>query len=76
VFRYVGWLVAAGLIVGGFAAWSLSNLAGGFLFGLDPRDPRAYAVATITLLAAALVATVLPARRAASVDPVEALRSE
>ncbi len=76
VFRYVGWLVGAGLIVGGFAAWSLSNLAGGFLFGLDPRDARAYGVAMITLLAASLVATVLPARRAASVDPIEALRRE
>jgi len=76
VFRYVGWLVGAGLIVGGFAAWSLSNLAGGFLFGLDPRDARAYGVAMITLLAAALVATVLPARRAARVDPIEALRQE
>jgi ABC-type lipoprotein release transport system permease subunit len=76
VFRYVGWLVGAGLIVGGFAAWSLSNLAGGFLFGVDPRDARAYGVAMITLLAAALVATVLPARRAASIDPIEALRQE
>ena len=76
VFGHVGRLVAAGLIAGGLAAWSLSNLAGRFLFGLDPRDPRAYAIATITLLAAALVATVLPARRAASVNPIEALRNE
>ena len=65
-----------GLIVGGLSAWSLSNLAGRFLFGLDPRDARAYAVAMITLLAAALVATVLPARRAASISPIEALRNE
>jgi putative ABC transport system permease protein len=76
VFGYVGGLVAAGLIVGGFAAWSLSSLAGRFLFGLDYRDPRAYAVAMITLLAAAFVATLLPARCAASTDPTEALRNE
>jgi putative ABC transport system permease protein len=76
VFGHVGRLVAAGLIVGGLAAWSLSNAAGGFLFGLDPRDPRAYAVAMITLMAAAFVATLLPARRAASVNPTEALRRD
>ncbi|HEY7497367.1 MAG TPA: ABC transporter permease [Vicinamibacterales bacterium] len=76
VFGQVAWLVSAGLIVGGVAAWSLSNSAGRFLFGLDPRDGRAYAVAMITLLAAAFVATLLPARRAASIDPTEALRNE
>jgi ABC-type lipoprotein release transport system permease subunit len=54
----------------------LSKLAGKFLFGLDPRDVRAYGVAMATLVAAALIATVLPARRAASVDPTEALRQE
>jgi predicted permease len=76
VFGHVGRLVAAGLIMGGIAAWSLSNLAGRFLFALDPRDARAYAVAMITLLAAAIVAAALPARRAASVNPIEALRQE
>jgi ABC-type antimicrobial peptide transport system permease subunit len=62
--------------VGGLVAWSLSNAAGRFLFGLDARDPRAYAVAMITLVAAAFVATLLPARRAASIDPTEAPRKE
>jgi putative ABC transport system permease protein len=76
VVGHIGRLVAAGLIVGGLTAFSLSNLAGRFLFGLDPRDARAYAVAMITLLAAAVVAAALPARRAASVSPIEALREE
>jgi ABC-type antimicrobial peptide transport system permease subunit len=76
VVGHAGWLVTGGLVVGSLAAWSLSNLAGRFLFGLDPRDARAYGVAMVTLIAAALIATVLPARRAASIDPTEALRSE
>jgi ABC-type antimicrobial peptide transport system permease subunit len=76
VIGHAGALVVAGLVAGDLVAWSLSSLAGRFLFGLDPRDARAYGVAMATLIAAALVATVLPARRAASIDPTEALRSE
>src|SRR5262249_52031987 len=76
VFAQVGRLVAAGLVVGGFAAWSLSKTADRFLFGLDPTDARAYAIAMIALLSAAFVAALLPARRAASIDPTDALRQE
>jgi putative ABC transport system permease protein len=76
VLGHAGGLVVSGLVVGGLAAWSLSNLAGQFLFGLEPRDVRAYAVAMTTLLAAALVAIVLPARRAATISPTEALRND
>ena len=76
VFGQVGKLVAAGLVLGGIVAWSVSNAAGRFLFGLDPRDVRAYAIAMITLVAAAAVATLLPARRAASINPNDALRNE
>lgn len=76
VFSHVGQMLAAGLILGGLAAWSLSNLAGRFLFGLDPRDARVYGVAMIALLAAALVAAALPARRAWGISPIAALRNE
>ncbi len=76
VFGQVGRLVGAGLVVGGFVAWSLSRTADRFLFGLDPKDARAYAIAMITLLGAAFVAALLPARRAASIDPTQALRQE
>nr|MBA2258897.1 hypothetical protein [Acidobacteriota bacterium] len=47
-----------------------------FLFQLDAKDPRAFAVAIVSLSLAALIASAIPARRAASVDPMEALRAE
>ncbi len=76
VLAKTGMLVAIGLALGGVAAWYLSALARSFLFGLEPTDPRAFAAALATLLAAALAASLIPARRAASVDPVVALRGE
>jgi putative ABC transport system permease protein len=69
-------LVTAGLAIGGVAAWYLTAAAKAFLFRLEPTDPRAFAAAAASLLVAALVASVIPARRAASVDPMVALRAE
>jgi predicted permease len=69
-------LVAVGLALGSGLAWYLSETARAFLFGIAPTDPRAFAIAAISLLAAASVATIVPAWRAASVDPVSALRAE
>jgi putative ABC transport system permease protein len=71
-----GVLVASGLVIGGIAAWNLSAVATAFLFRVEPTDPRAFALAVVSLLAAALVASAMPARRAASVDPMVALRAE
>lgn len=76
VIGHVGQLVSAGLVTGGLVAWTLSNAAGRFLFGLDPMDARAYAAAMITLVAASFVAVLLPVRRAASINPTDALRKE
>jgi putative ABC transport system permease protein len=71
-----GVLVASGLVIGGIAAWNLSAVSTAFLFRVEPTDPRAFALAVVSLLAAALVASAIPARRAASVDPMVALRAE
>jgi len=69
-------LVAIGLVLGSGAAWYASAVARAFLFELDARDPRAFALSIAVLGAAALLATAVPARRAAGVDPLVALRTE
>jgi len=69
-------LMAAGLVIGGVTAWYLSATAQTFLFRMDVTDPRAFAAALGVLAAAGLIASAIPARRAASVDPVIALRAE
>ncbi len=74
VLRSAALMVVAGLVVGGAGAWYLSAAAKAFLFRLDATDPRAFAAALATLALAAFVASAIPARRAASVDPMTALR--
>jgi putative ABC transport system permease protein len=69
-------LVFSGLILGGVGAWYLSAAARTFLFSIEATDPRAFAAAFLLLALAALVASLIPARRAASVDPMVALRAE
>jgi putative ABC transport system permease protein len=64
--------VAGGLVLAMAASRSLTGL----LFQVEPGDPGTYVGASVMLLAATVVATLLPARRAARVDPMEALRGE
>ncbi len=71
-----GALVAVGLLVGVAGAWSLRSLAESFLFRMNTSDPRPFAAALGILVVAALAASLVPARRAASVDPVISLRAE
>jgi putative ABC transport system permease protein len=66
----------AGLAIGFLAALALTQTLRGLLFGLGPTDPATFTVAAAVLLAAALLASWLPARRAAGADPVVALRRE
>ena len=69
-------LVGAGLVLGGIGAWYLGTTAQAFLFGLEPHDLRAFVAAILALSAAAIAASLIPARRAAGVDPTVALRGE
>jgi putative ABC transport system permease protein len=76
VLTRAGVLVAIGLVVGGAGAWYLSATAKQFLFRMDTTDWRVFASAIGALAAAALLASAIPAHRAAGVNPIEALRSE
>jgi putative ABC transport system permease protein len=76
VVSYALGLAAGGVLVGIVGAAFLTRLITGMLFGVSPSDPWTFAVIAIALLATALVATLTPARRAARVDPMIALRAE
>jgi putative ABC transport system permease protein len=69
-------LAGAGLLAGLVLAVALSRLLDSLLFGVSPTDWVSYFGAAGLLLAAALVASLIPARQAARVDPIAALRSE
>ncbi len=69
-------LTGIGMAIGLTAAAGLTRLMSSLLFGVSPMDPLTYVSVLITLAASAVLASYLPARRAAAVDPVEALRAE
>jgi putative ABC transport system permease protein len=69
-------LSAAGAAVGIIAAMALARLMSSQLFGVGSLDPAAYLVALGVTITAAAVASYLPARRAATIDPVATLRAE
>jgi ABC-type antimicrobial peptide transport system permease subunit len=69
-------LVALGLVVGLVAAGATAQTLSYLLFGLQPIDPVAFGVAAATLVSVATIAAYLPAREAAQVDPIVALRSD
>ncbi len=69
-------LAVIGVALGLAAAYGLTRLMTGLLFGVSPLDPLTYVMVAVSLTAVALLASYLPARRAAWVDPMEALRAE
>jgi putative ABC transport system permease protein len=69
-------LAAAGLVIGLAAAFAVSRLLASQLFGLNPTDPLVFAGVSALLAMVSVFASWLPARNAAAVDPVTALRAE
>jgi len=67
-------MVAAGLAAGLLASVAASRVMSSLLFGVDPVDPVTYAAVAAGLTAVALIAVLIPATRAARIDPIETLR--
>jgi ABC-type antimicrobial peptide transport system permease subunit len=68
--------VGAGLTIGGVLAWFAAAVTRSYIFGVQAHDALTFTAVVVVLAAASLVAAWLPARRAASIDPNLALRSE
>jgi predicted permease len=76
VLSEVAVVLVTGIVIGLIVSVSVTGVARSVLFDLKPTDPLAFAVAALLLSTAALIAGYLPARRAAQIDPVDALRAE
>ncbi|HEX3471210.1 MAG TPA: ABC transporter permease [Silvibacterium sp.] len=76
VMRQVAGLLAIGVLAGGFAAFFAARSIRSFLFEVQPGNPWVFVLSALTLVLVGLVAATLPARRAVSIDPMQALRTE
>ena len=70
------WLAAIGAAVGLAVSAGLTRIMASWLYGISPLDPFTYAAVALGVISAAAAASYLPARRAAALNPVEALRAE
>ena len=69
-------LAAIGAVFGVTAAFITMRFMASILFKVSPMDPMTYIFATLAVMSIAFLASYLPSRRAAQVNPVDALRSE
>jgi predicted permease len=76
IFREASWLAVIGVVLGLGIALAMGRLIASMLYGLKPYDPLTLGSAALLLVLIALAASWIPARRAAHVDPIKALRHE
>jgi putative ABC transport system permease protein len=76
VMQHGGAMAAVGIVVGIAGAMGLGRFASSLLFGVTAADPVTYASVAVVLVVVAVIASILPARRATRVDPALALRSD
>jgi ABC-type antimicrobial peptide transport system permease subunit len=76
VMREGGILALIGVGLGLVGAFAVSRLLDGLLYGVTPSDPLVFVTVPVLLTAVALIASLIPAMRAARVDPLVALRAE
>jgi putative ABC transport system permease protein len=69
-------LILSGTLLGTIAALATTRFLSGLLYGVGPDDPATFGMVTVTLIVVAVAATVVPARAAAGVNPIVALRCE
>jgi ABC-type antimicrobial peptide transport system permease subunit len=69
-------MVGAGILIGVAAAFAMTRAMTGLLYEIGPADPLTFTAVPALLVGVALLACWLPARRAAHIDPMEALRCE
>jgi len=76
ILRRAGWLTGIGVCSGLVLAFALAHGVANLLYEVSPNDPVIFSTITGTIAAIALLASWLPARRAARIDPMVALRDE
>jgi predicted permease len=76
IVRDAMWLAVAGLTLGLLVVAPLAPLAKSLLFGVSPFDPVSFGGTALVLVGAALVASLVPARRALTIDPIQVLRED
>jgi ABC-type antimicrobial peptide transport system permease subunit len=76
VLRNASVLVGTGLIAGLACMWIVTRVMRSFLFGVSEHDPMTVVSVSVLMIVCGLVAALVPARRAASIEPMQALRTE